>query len=236
MRGPRATITVTISQRLPKPTVVSSLTYCQSTTTTAQPLTATGTGTLKWYSDPTTTTTIPTPTPSIATAGPPVTFYVSQTDANGCESDRASITVNIIATPSAPGVSSLSLCQNAAAPVLTASTSPGGSLNWYGTNATGGTASPFAPVPPTNTMGMTSYYVSQSVSGCEGPRTNLDVTIKPLPAAPTVTNSAPSFCQNGAATALSATPANGGTLNWYIIRVAFRVRWGRSRQLPQRRR
>ncbi|AKD56084.1 Ig-like domain-containing protein [Spirosoma radiotolerans] len=215
--GPRATLTVTVSQRLPKPTVVSSLTYCQSTTTTAQPLTATGTGTLKWYSDQNTTTTIPTPTPSIATAGTPVTYYVSQTDANGCESERASITVNIIATPSLPGVSSLSVCQNATAPTLTASFSPGGSLNWYGTNVTGGTASPFPPVPPTNTVGTTSYYVSQSVSGCEGPRTNLDVTIKPLPAAPTVTNSTPAFCQNSVATALSATPSNGGTLNWYTV-------------------
>ncbi|GAB3769569.1 hypothetical protein GCM10028818_05820 [Spirosoma horti] len=214
--GPRATLTVTVSQRLPKPTVVSSLTYCQSTTTTAQPLTATGTGTLKWYSDPNTTTTIPTPTPSIATAGPPVTYYVSQTDANGCESDRASITVNIIATPSLPGVSSLSVCQNAAAPTLTATTSPGGSLNWY-TAAIGGTASPFPSALSTSTVGPITFYVSQSVSGCEGPRASLEVTIKPLPAAPIVTNGAPAFCQNGVATALSATPANGGTLNWYII-------------------
>ncbi|GAB3804967.1 hypothetical protein GCM10028819_37330 [Spirosoma humi] len=210
--GPKTSITVTISPRLPKPTVVSSLTYCQNTTAPA--LTATGTGTLKWYSDPTTATPIPTPTPSTTTPGPTV-YYVSQTDANGCESDRASITVTITATPSAPGVTSLSLCQNVAPPVLTASTSPGGSLNWY-TAATGGTASPFPPALSTSTVGTTSYFVSQSVSGCESPRVNLDVTIKPLPVAPTVTNNAPSFCQNSVATALSAIPASGGTLNWYI--------------------
>lgn len=213
--GPRATIAVTISPTPALPTVVSSLSYCQNAT--AAVLTATGSSgsTLKWYNDPTTPTTIPTPTPLTTTPGPTV-YYVSQTNTNSCESSRASITVNIIATPAAPGVSSLSLCQNAVATALTASTSPGGILNWYGTNASGGTASLAAPTPPTSIVGPVTYYVSQRVNGCEGPRASLDVTIKPVLTAPTVTNNAVSFCQNAVATALSATPASTGTLNWYI--------------------
>ncbi|MEI7597581.1 MAG: PKD domain-containing protein, partial [Bacteroidota bacterium] len=62
--------------------------------------------------------------------------------------------------------------------------------NWYGTNATGGTASTTAPIPSTSTAGTTSYYVSQTIAGCEGPREVIIVTINPAPNV-TVTNPAP---------------------------------------------
>jgi hypothetical protein len=83
-----------------------------------------------------------------------------------------------IAAPPAPIViSPLNYCQGATAVPLTATPSAGGTLNWYGTNATGGTASPTAPTPSTATVGSTTYYVSQTVGGCESPRSAVVVNV-----------------------------------------------------------
>ncbi|MFV8392648.1 T9SS type B sorting domain-containing protein [Flavobacterium sp. LB2P6] len=68
-------------------------------------------------------------------------------------------------------------CQNAAATALTATASSGGTLNWYGTNATGGTASVTAPTPSTVALGTTSYYVSETVGGVESTRSKIDVIV-----------------------------------------------------------
>ncbi|MEL1248267.1 T9SS type B sorting domain-containing protein [Flavobacterium helocola] len=80
--------------------------------------------------------------------------------------------------PSAPSVTTpVNYCQGATAIPLIATPIAGGTLNWYGTNATGGTASPTAPIPSTATVGSTTYYVSQTVAGCEGPRAPIVVII-----------------------------------------------------------
>ena len=56
-------------------------------------------------------------------------------------------------------------------------TALGTNLLWY-TSPTGGTGSLTAPTPLTNTVGTTSYYVSQN-TGCEGPRAEIKVVVKP---------------------------------------------------------
>jgi gliding motility-associated-like protein len=53
-------------------------------------------------------------------------------------------------------------------------------LLWY-TVSTGGTGSATAPVPSTATAGTTSYYVSQTINGCEGPRAQIDVVVEAPP-------------------------------------------------------
>ncbi|MFV8270385.1 T9SS type B sorting domain-containing protein [Flavobacterium sp. GT2N3] len=68
-------------------------------------------------------------------------------------------------------------CQNATAVALTATASSGGTLNWYGINATGGTASATAPTPSTAAVGTTSYYVSETVGGIESTRSKIDVIV-----------------------------------------------------------
>ena len=116
------------------------------------------------------------PTPSTAAPGS-TTYYVSQT-VSGCEGPRAAITVIINATPAQPGVTSpVNYCQNAVAVPLTAS---GSNLLWY-TVPTGGTGSPTAPTPSTAVVGTTNYYVSQTISGCEGPRALITVNVNSIP-------------------------------------------------------
>ena|GEM_PF-33339 len=204
--GPRASIVVTINAIPAAPTVTSPVNYCQNST--AAPLTATGSN-LLWYTVPTGGTGSATaPTPSTTTVGS-TTYYVSQT-VNGCESPRASITVNVNAIPAAPGVSSpISYCQNATAVPLTAT---GTNLLWY-TVPTGGTGSATAPTPSTTTVGSNTYYVSQTVTGCESPRASITVNINAIPAAPGVTSPV-NYCQNATAVALTAT---GSNLLWYTV-------------------
>jgi hypothetical protein len=90
---------------------------------------------------------------------------------------------------------------------LTAKASPKSSLSWYGTNATGGTASNIAPTPTTSNAGVTSYYVSQidSLTGCESDRSKLDLTVNVVPITPTIVRD----------TAGNLTSSSTIQLNWY---------------------
>jgi Ig-like domain CHU_C associated/Secretion system C-terminal sorting domain len=204
--GPRAAINVIVAAVSPAPTVTSPVTYCQNAT--AVPLTATGTN-LLWYTTATGGTGSATaPTPSTAAPGNTI-YYVTQNSTCG-ESLRTPLTVVVNATPAAPTTTAaFSYCQGATAAVLTAT---GSNLLWY-TVATGGTGSATAPTPSTATAGVTNYYVSQSILGCESPRTLIAVTVIALPALPTVTSPV-TYCIGATAAPLTAT---GTGLKWYTV-------------------
>ncbi len=106
----------------------------------------------------------------------------------GISSPSASFAIN--ALPALPLVSDISYCQNTTAVALTATPLSGHTAQWYGTNATGGSASAIAPTPSTNTLGSIKYYVSQknATTGCEGARAAITVTIKSTPK-PVITTS-----------------------------------------------
>ncbi|CCH56390.1 hypothetical protein BN8_05722 [Fibrisoma limi BUZ 3] len=209
--SPRRAIPVEVKPKPGAPATATVAPYCQNQT--ASPLSATATtgGTLNWYGTSATggTASSVAPTPGTTTAGT-VAYYVSQT-VNGCESPRAAIQVTVRSRPAAPGTSPVGLCQDRSATPLTATPSAGGTLNWYGTNATGGTASTTAPTPPTSATGANTYYVSQTVNGCEGPRGSIGVTVNAIPSAPTAVTPTP-YCEGTTAQPLSAT---GQSLKWY---------------------
>ncbi len=191
------------------PTATTPINYCQGAT--AVPLTATGTA-LLWYTVPTGGTGSATaPTPSTATPGT-TSYYVSQT-VSGCESSRTQIDVIINSAPAAPTVvSPVNYCQGATATPLTAS---GTALLWY-TVPSGGTGSATAPTPLTATVGSTSYYVSQTVGGCESALAQITVTIT---APPTISGSpivTPSSCNqsDGSISGLTATGTGTLTYTW----------------------
>jgi 1,4-alpha-glucan branching enzyme len=204
--SPRAAITVTITATTPAPTVASPVTYCQNATATT--LMATGTS-LLWYAAAAGGTGSTTaPTPSTTTTGSTI-YYVSQTQSCG-ESPRAAITVTVNAIPTAPTVTTpVTYCQNATATALAAT---GTNLMWYPT-LSGGTGSSTAPIPSTAAVGSVTYYVSQTVNGCESPRAAIVVTINAIPAAPAATTTV-NYCQGNTATALTATGTN---LMWYTV-------------------
>ncbi|WP_373515859.1 hypothetical protein, partial [Persicitalea sp.] len=207
--SPKSDIRVLINP-LPSVPSVTNQELCQTRTDVPYTLAATGIN-LKWYADATGgTATTAAPVISLVNNGP-VTRYVSQTTAKGCEGPRAKVTVNIKPLPVKPAVSAaLAYCQFVPASSLSATASAGGTLNWYGTSPTGGTASGNAPVPSTAADGETSYYVSQSVNGCEGDRSPIKVTVRatPLPGVEALKE----YCQNAGAQPLTAT---GDNLKWY---------------------
>ena len=207
--SPKSEIKVVVNP-LPGLPGVTNQQLCQTRTDQPYTLTATGAN-LKWYDAATGGTGATTaPTISLVNDGL-VTKYVSQTTAKGCEGSRAKITVTIKPLPAKPGIPDpLAYCQSAAASSLSATASAGGTLNWYGTNATGGNPNNNAPVPSTASDGATLYYVSQSVNGCEGDRSAIKVTVRatPLPGVEALKE----YCQNASATPLTAT---GDNLKWY---------------------
>ena len=106
-----------------------------------------------------------------------------------------------------PQTDTVTYCQNALAVPLIAT---GTNLLWY-TAATGGTGNASAPTPLTTSPGTTIWYVSQTLSGLESPRSPLVVIVHPTPVVPGV-SSPVTYCQGVAATALTATGTN---LLWY---------------------
>ncbi|MFN8345790.1 MAG: CotH kinase family protein [Spirosomataceae bacterium] len=186
-----------------KPGVTSPVNLCQGQLST--PLTAAGTD-LKWYSFPTDGVGSSTPpTPATVSLGS-TSYFVSQT-INGCESERTQIDVIVNAKPGAPSATNMEYCQGQTAAPLSAN---GANLLWY-TAPYGGTGLIAAPIPSTASPNLLSYFVSQTVNGCESNRTQINVSVKIRPDKPQVTSPL-NYCQEQTAPALSASGTN---LKWY---------------------
>lgn len=119
----------------------------------------------------------------------------------------------------------ISLCVGETATALSATADVSNTLRWYGTNATGGTASTTATIPNTSVAGIFDYYVSQvsTATGCESPRTRITVVVNSIPYNPllaqlssctSVTLDAgsgfASYSWNTGATSQTITPTSSG--------------------------
>lgn len=173
-----ATVAVVVNP-LPVVTISSNSPVCENGTIN---LTASGGVSYSWSGPPPNSFSSNTQNPSLspATLDMAVNYTVTVTDANGCVNANVT-TVVVNPLPQAPITNPVTYCQNDVATVLTATNSSNSTLNWYGTNATGGTASSSAPTPSTANAGTTTYYVSQTANNCEGPRASLNVSVNPLP-------------------------------------------------------
>lgn len=118
---------------------------------------------------------------------------------------------NVLTAP-AVGAATLSYCQNETAAQLSATATNNNTLIWYNV-ASGGTPLAGAPTPSTATAGTFNYYVCQSNGqGFEGPRTQVTVTVNPLPATPTINASgSTSFCIGGS---VDLTASNATSYLW----------------------
>jgi hypothetical protein len=199
----------------PKTTPTPKSFYCEgdAAPNLALLVTASSGATLNWYGP-----NKDTGTPSSTASQPDMSkigttpYYVSQTIGQ-CESSRASISVTVNKTPSAPSVTTpKAYCVGDVAGSF-ADFASGTSLKWY-VDAKTTTALAGAPTVPTSTSGSTTYYVSQTVGGCEGPRSSIITTVNGYPNKPTVVSSV-SFCQGASPSPLSATPEGGSTLRWW---------------------
>jgi gliding motility-associated-like protein len=176
-------------------------------------LTVNGTGTItyNWYNAVPTLVSTSTTNANLSNQ-PAGNYNLTAIDANGCSSTYGPVVITSSAPPSGPTVTSpVNYCLGATANPLTAT---GTNLLWY-TVPVGGVGSAVAPTPSTAIVGTTSYYVSQTVSGCESARIQIDVIINNAPAAPSVTSPL-NLCQGAATSALTATGVN---LLWYTVPV-----------------
>lgn len=107
------------------------------------------------------------------------TYLITVKDiTTGCISSITQVILNpaILAAPT-PTINNITLCQNSIASPLSAILFPNATLNWYGTNASGGASSTTAPIPNTANIGTTLYYFSQTLELCESLRVPITVTI-----------------------------------------------------------
>ncbi len=171
--------------------------------------TAAGTNTISWYSVSTGGTALSGTNTLTST-----TYYVAQSD-GACESVRAAVVVNVVATPAAPtATSAQSFCSvtNATVASLTATAAGSNTLKWYSSSSL--SSSVLSSTVSLTTS--TTYYVTQTTStGCESGSASVTVTINPTPSAPTAATQ--NFCSenNPTISNLVATGNVGSTFLWY---------------------
>ncbi|GGB68909.1 hypothetical protein GCM10007424_06090 [Flavobacterium suaedae] len=155
----------------PAPTV-TDVNYCQGTAATALTADVLANHTAIWYTDETGGTPLSeAPTPDTSVAGI-TTYYVSQSETNGCESTRVPLTVTIIAMPQADLINNQTACDSYILPALSANN------NYYtGTGATGDMLTAGAEI----TANQTIYIYAQTPGSNCTDESSFDIAIIPTP-------------------------------------------------------
>ncbi len=200
----RASISVTIEAR-PNPPIIPNVNLCMGDESVEL---GEGVSNLIWYKTETSTeSTLVAPVIHSDAVGT-VTYWVSQI-INGCESERTSVEVIVEAQPMPPTTVDVSTCMGTSILLTT----EGEQLLWY-RSATGGSAVNSINSDP-NVIGIQTYWVSQTVNGCESERASLSVSTIPNPPVPTVFDT--SYFLNEAAMPLMVL---GSQLRWYSTAVS----------------
>ncbi|WP_029269575.1 T9SS C-terminal target domain-containing protein [Flavobacterium sp. KJJ] len=208
------------SYRYKVPTISGNTTVCsgQSTTLTA----SLGVGeTANWYSTATGGTSLVSTaaftTPNLTTA---TTYYVEITR-NGCvNSERSPIQV-LVNNPIAPTVSASpsSVCAGQSTTITVQAPVAGTTYNWYDAAAAGNlvfTGTSFATPALTAS---TSYYVEAVIGSCSSPapRSQVTITVNPLPAVPTVASTTVIIPSGQVVTLQVSNPVTGIAYDWYTV-------------------
>lgn len=147
-----------------------------------------------------------TPSISVTEIG---TYTVTVGDNTNCTPVTQSIVVTAAPTPDAPTANGNAICAGSTATL--SATAPGGTYQWFDA-AAGGTlvgSGPTFITPPLYSN--KTYYVETIVGGCTSPRTTVNVTVNPIPDAPTVAGI--TICSGNTGTLTATGP--GGTYEWY---------------------
>ena len=189
----------------PLPAAISGPgTVCLGSSITLNDVSAGGT----WSSSNTAIATIGAGTGVVMGVGAGIA-NITYTLATGC---LINAPVTVIPLPGAPATVNLDYCQNAPSVALTAT---GSNLLWY-TSLTSTPGSSTAPIPSTTVPGVTTWYVSQTVNGCEGPRAPLQVNVHIVPVF-NIVAVRPTSCMYDSITYFSAGPTfPGETYSWSL--------------------
>jgi hypothetical protein len=137
-------------------------------------------------------------------------YYVEEVNTlTGCVSSRTAVTVTVSAAPANPAVSgTLTICEGDNTTLTATGTS--GTFTWYADAALSNQLSIGSSYTTPGLSSTTSYWVTETIGGCESTPTQVTVTVNPNPADPTVTGA--TVCEGTSAT---LTASGSGNLNWY---------------------
>ncbi len=216
--GSRTPYTVTVTQTPATPTG-SDLEVCSGQSPELNASSTTSGAVLDWYDALSGGTKLGSGSPFNAPAITTNTTYYVESLKDGCPSSRKAINATVNPLPDAPTVENQSVCSGNTA-TFTA-TAPGGTYDWYSV-ATGGTPLSTGDeyTTPTLTNNTQSpedqiYYVTATdAKGCvSNPRTEVIVTVKSIPTAPTVTS--PVYTCEKSAKDLMVEAVPGDQVDWW---------------------
>lgn len=197
---------------IPVITAQPSYTACAGDDVT---LTAASEGnTINWYATGTSTPILFTGAdyviPAVTAGG---SYWVEALSSAGCTSERVEVTVAVNPLPILTvATTAYSICENTTA-TLTASTTAGNDIEWY---YSADAATPIASGTDFTTPALTantSYWVgAASPESCVSARTEIIVTVNPLPVV--TVDATVSVCDNTAAV-LTASAETGNVIAWY---------------------
>ncbi|OHX65944.1 hypothetical protein NH26_06025 [Flammeovirga pacifica] len=181
---------------------------------------------VKWYTSTNTVTPVGLGddfTPVINTVVPRDTtfvYYVTETT-NGCEGPATTLNISVFKSPDAPTFNPVAeICSGDMPPSLSVST--GQNVNWYDDAAkTNPALNPsyalsYTPSFDTNVVNdsIVSFYATSTASGCESATAQVDIIIRALPAAPSI-SSIPVYCEDEPLASITATGEVGASYEWF---------------------
>ncbi len=136
------------------------------------------------------------------------TMTVVETDANGCIGDPVNLDITVTPLPSATVGTSQIACDGSVIPDLFAI---GSNVNWYTDPALTNNVFTGNSFPTGQTLpGLYTYYVTESLNGCEGTSIPVTLEIFSLPSPPVSSNE--TVCEGALVPDLFAS---GSNVNWY---------------------
>jgi gliding motility-associated-like protein len=107
------------------------------------------------------------------------TYTITGVDTTRCRKLNKKFLLTVIPILAAnPVVSDTMYCQNEIAAPLSSGVAGIGILKWY-TSLTGGVGSTISPIPNTTTPGLYTWWVTQTIAGCESFRLPINVIVNP---------------------------------------------------------
>ncbi len=207
--GPAGTVSVTVNPAPAAPTAGSNSPICAGQTLNLTASTISG-ATYSWTGPNSFTSTLQNPSIINATTAASGVYSVTAT-VSGCPGPAGTVSVTVNPSPVAPTAGSNSPICAGQTLNLTASTISGAIYSWTGPNSFSSTLqNPSITNATTAASGV--YSVTATVNGCTGPAGTVNVTVNPIPAAPTAGSNSP-ICA-GQTLNLTCSTISGATYSW----------------------
>lgn len=207
-------LTVTVFPNPSAPTFSpTNVTGCFGTQTTINATTGGANGTFTWYADAAATTIAGSGT-SFRTQvlnGSPLSYWLEETNSNGCPSPLVQINVSTLPAPVDPTAGAVTAICAGQAATLTA-TVPAGTIEWYADASGIASAATGSPFTTPNLAQATTYYLGATgANGCKSNLIPVTIPVNPAPNQPVASDASICAGQQATLTAIG----QGGALSWF---------------------